>query len=56
MLGSSATLISCTSEPLQVPTEKRIHVLLQCSRPLLASLHLLQENVSQYGVHIGRRM
>lgn len=41
MLGSAVTLISYTSEPLWVSTEKRIHVLLQCSRPLFASLHLL---------------
>ena len=41
MLGSAVTLISCTSEPLWVSTEKRIHVLLQCSRPFFAALHLL---------------
>lgn len=41
MLGSAFALMIYTSEPLWVSTEKRIHVLLQCSRPLFASLHLL---------------
>lgn len=41
MLGSAVPLISYTSEPLWVSTEKRIHILLQCPRPLFASFHLL---------------